>query len=59
MSTASSHLLICSCEMTMPLDAEAIGRVCQGKITQANQLCGLELERFKDALAGGAAITVA
>src|SRR3977135_4003926 len=59
MSAASSHLLICSCEKTMPLDAQAIGRGCAGRITQANQLCGLELERFKQALADGAPITVA
>src|SRR5712664_1700709 len=59
MSAASPHLLICSCEKTMPLDAEAIGRGCTMRITQANQLCGLELERFKDALADGAPITVA
>src|SRR5256714_12344917 len=59
MGAASSHLLICSCEKTMPLDAQAIGRGCAGKITQVNQLCGLELERFKEALAGGAPVTVA
>src|SRR3982075_4543771 len=59
MSTAPSHLLICSCEKTLPLDAQAIGRGCAGKITQANQLCGLELERFKAALADGAPVTVA
>ena len=59
MSAASPHLLICSCEKTMPLDAEAIGRGCAMRITQANQLCGLDLERFKDALADGAPITVA
>src|ERR1700687_2809809 len=59
MSAGSSHLLICSCEKTMPLDAEAIGRGCAARITQANQLCGLELERFKEALADGAPITVA
>src|SRR3954454_4542622 len=57
MSATSSHLLICSCEKTMPLDAEAIGRGCAAKITQANQLCGLELERFRQALAGGAPVT--
>ena len=34
----------------MPLDAQAIGRGCAAGITQANQLCGLELERFKEAL---------
>src|SRR3954471_24670087 len=59
MNAAPSHLLICSCEKTMPLDAAAIGRGCAGTITQANQLCGLELERFKAALADGAPITVA
>ena len=43
----------------MPLDAAAIGRGCDGTITQANQLCGLELDRFKQALGDGAPITVA
>ena len=43
----------------MPLDAAAIGRGCAAEITQANQLCGLELDRFKQALADGAPITVA
>src|SRR3954469_6195348 len=59
MSAATSRLLICSCEKTMPLDAEAIGRGCAAKMTQANQLCGLDLDRFKEALAGDAPITVA
>jgi ferredoxin len=43
----------------MPLDAPAIGRGCAGKITQANQLCGLELERFREALGEGTPVTVA
>jgi ferredoxin len=59
MSAATSRLLICSCEKTMPLDAEAIARGCTAKVTQANQLCGLDLDRFKEALAAGAPITVA
>src|SRR5258707_15067338 len=54
MSADSSHLLICSCERTMPLDAQAIGRGCAGKITQANQLSGPELEGVKQTLAHGA-----
>src|SRR5260370_10212680 len=58
MSADASHLLICSCERTMPLDAQAIGRGCAGKTTQANQLCGQELERFKQALADGAPVGV-
>src|SRR6202158_1164224 len=59
MSAESSHLLICSCENSMPLNAQAIGRGCAARITQANQLCGLELERFKQAPADGAPVTVA
>ena len=59
MSSATSRLLICSCEKTMPLDAEAIGRGCTARIGQANQLCGLDLDRFKEALAEGSPITVA
>ncbi len=43
----------------MPLDASAIGRACPGTITQANQLCGQDLEQFKAALADGAPITIA
>ena len=43
----------------MPLDPAAIGRGCAADITQANQLCGLELDRFKQALASGSPITVA
>jgi ferredoxin len=42
----------------MPLDTQAIGRGCAGKITQVHQLCGLELDRFKEALADSAPITV-
>src|SRR3981189_3754939 len=57
--SAESHLLICSCEKTMPLDAQAIGRGCAARITQAKQLRGLEHGRFKEALADGAPITVA
>src|SRR5258706_3270470 len=59
MSADSSHLLICSCERTMPLDAQAIGRGRAGRITQANQLCGQELERCKQALPVGIPVTVA
>jgi hypothetical protein len=51
--------MICTCEKTMPLDARAIGHVCTGRITQANQLCGLDLDRYKAALADGGPITVA
>ncbi len=59
MGDTAPHLMICTCEKTMPLDARAIGRACTGRITQANQLCGLEIDRFKAALADGVPVTVA
>jgi len=59
MNGVKSRLLICSCEKTMPLDAQAIGRGCAANLTQANQLCGLDLGQFKAALAEGEQITVA
>src|SRR4030088_72636 len=59
MRDATPRLMICTCEKTMPLDEQAIGRVCTGRITQANQPCGQDLDRFKAALADGTPITVA
>ena len=59
MGNTTPHLMICTCEKTMPLDAQAIGRACTGRITQANQLCGLDLNQFKAALADGVPLTVA
>src|SRR4051812_34405116 len=59
MGDTAPHLMICTCEKTMQLDARAIRRACSGRITQANQLCGLEIDRFKAALADGVPITVA
>ena len=59
MGDTAPHLIICTCEKTMPLDTRAIGRACSGRITQANQLCGFEINRFKAALADDVPITVA
>jgi ferredoxin len=51
-------ILVCSCEDTMPLDADALKRGCHGaEVKQAHQLCRAEIERFR-AAAGGAALTV-
>jgi ferredoxin len=53
-------ILVCSCEDTMPLDADALKRGCRGAdIKQANQLCRAELERFRAAAVGNAPLTVA
>src|SRR5207253_8084483 len=49
------HVIICSCEDTMPLAVGAVRRGCRGKeVTTARQLCRSELDRFR-ALAGDAA----
>ncbi len=52
-------ILVCSCEDTMPLDADALKRGCRGaEIKQAHQLCRAELERFRTAAAAGKPLTV-
>src|SRR4029450_12327285 len=48
------NVVLCSCEGTMPLDADAVHRGCRGaQVTTARQLCRAELDRFR-ALAGEA-----
>ncbi|PSJ63091.1 4Fe-4S binding protein [Pseudaminobacter soli (ex Li et al. 2025)] len=60
MSDAKRHLLICSCERSMPLDREAIARGCGScGISQADQLCGADLPLFREAIARGEPVTVA
>src|ERR1700752_3567190 len=55
MTSSPGHVIICSCEDKMPLDADAVRRGCRGKeVTTARQLCRSELDRFR-ALAGEAA----
>ena len=52
-------ILVCSCEDTMPLDADAVGRGCRNAdVKTARQLCRAEIERFRAAVAGGEAVTV-
>ncbi len=57
--SAARTIFVCSCEDTMPLDADAVRRGCRGAgIETAHQLCRAEIERFRKAAAGGGAITV-
>jgi ferredoxin len=59
MAAERRDILICSCDDTMPLDAEAVRRGCRGSaVTTAHQLCRAELERFRKAVATGAPLTV-
>jgi ferredoxin len=60
MADGPRKVLICSCEDTMPLDAEAVQRVCKGAdVVEGRQLCRAELERFRKAAVGGEPILVA
>src|SRR5436190_947480 len=47
------QLLVCSCEDTMPLDAEAVRRGCRSSVTTANHLCRAEIDRFRSAASEG------
>jgi ferredoxin len=59
MADGPRHVLICSCEDTMPLDVGALKRACRGsEVTGARQLCRAELERFRAAASSGAPLTV-
>jgi ferredoxin len=52
-------IVICSCEDTMPLDAEAIRRGCRGdQVTTARHLCRAELHRFRGIAAEAGPLTV-
>jgi ferredoxin len=59
MADRPANILICSCEATMPLDAEAVKRGCRGaEVSTAKQLCRAELERFRAAAARGEPLMV-
>jgi hypothetical protein len=59
MADRPQSILICSCEDTMPLDADAVRRGCAGaKVATANHLCRAQIERFRSAIAGEESIIV-
>jgi ferredoxin len=59
MADGRRHILICSCDDTMPLDAEATHRACRGSaVITAHQLCRAELDKFRKAAASGEPLTV-
>ncbi|MFU0504258.1 4Fe-4S binding protein [Pseudaminobacter sp. NGMCC 1.201702] len=59
MGGAKPHLMICTCERTMPLDPQAVSRGCNGNVTRHDHLCGAELGEFRHAVSAGEAIVVA
>jgi ferredoxin len=58
MADPTRHVLICSCDDTMPLDAGAVRRGCGGEPTSATQLCRAELDRFRAIAAADTPLTV-
>src|SRR5579863_66553 len=60
MTERRPNILLCSCEDTMPIDADAVRRSCPGAgIQTATRLCRAELERFRSVMAAGAPVIVA
>jgi ferredoxin len=60
MPNSPRNVLLCSCEGTLPLDPEAVGRGCPGvRVTSAHQLCRSELQRFQSIAKDPASLTVA
>ncbi len=60
MADGPRKILICSCEDTMPLDADAVRKVCRGSdVVAGRHLCRAELARVQNALKGAEAITIA
>ena len=59
MTERPQQILLCSCDDTMPPNADAVTRTCRGAtVKTARQLCGAELERFRAAAATGEALLV-
>jgi ferredoxin len=60
MAEGQRKILICSCEDTMPLDAEAVRRACRGsEIVAGRHLCRAELAKVQNALKGENALIIA
>jgi ferredoxin len=59
MADRPHQILLCTCEDTIPLDADAVRIACRGAGVQtARQLCRAELERFRAAAAQGGPLIV-
>jgi ferredoxin len=58
MADAPRNFILCSCEDTMPLDAERVRKACRGTVATSRHLCRAELDRFRTAVAAGEPLTV-
>jgi len=60
MAEGPRKILVCSCEDTMPLDVQAVRKVCRGaEVMTGRHLCRSELARVQNAFAGEDPVTVA
>jgi len=59
MTEQKRQIVVCSCEDTMPLDIDTVGRACRGEVTSGRQFCRAELDRFRKLAGGKDPITVA
>jgi ferredoxin len=59
MSDLPGNIFLCTCEDTMPLEAETVRRACRGaQVATAHRLCRAELERFQAMAKDPASLTV-
>lgn len=60
MADQPRQIVVCSCEDSIPLDADALRAACKGAdVTSGRQFCRAELDRFRGLAAAGGDITVA
>lgn len=60
MELKGKRLLVCNCEVSMALDGKALARACraEGAFEVHTQLCRAQIERFRQAVAGGRPVLV-
>ena len=60
MAEKPRQIVVCSCEDTIPLDANALRKACKGAdVTAGRQFCRAELDKFRGLAASGGDITIA
>ncbi|MGL4445056.1 MAG: 4Fe-4S binding protein [Alsobacter sp.] len=59
MAEIARTVVVCSCDETMPLDTNAIGRACGGTVKRGDQMCRRELDVMRMLMDSGAPLTIA
>ncbi|MBV8512730.1 MAG: hypothetical protein JO289_21425, partial [Xanthobacteraceae bacterium] len=50
MADGPRQIILCSCEDTMPLDADAVGAACRAQVKTAHHLCRAEIGKLRSAV---------